>query len=130
LRAVAGYHAFRRVAPVTFTPGDVVSFLLADPCFPRSLLLCISQTEWHLSRLRTTYGLRGTLAPLEQIEEMRAAVLNQSAEAIISIGLHDFLDGMQRALIRLAGAIGTGFFRDWRPFEAEKQEQTQMSRQI
>lgn len=125
LRAVAGYHAFRRVAPVTFTPGDVVSFLLADPSFPRSLLLCISQTEWHLSRLRTTYGLRGTRGPLEQIEEMRAALLNQSAQEIISIGLHDFLDGMQRALIRLAGEIGTAFFRDWRPLEVEKQGQIQ-----
>lgn len=127
LRAVAGYHAFRRVAPVTFVPADVVSFLLTDPCFPRSLLLCISQTEWHLSRLRTAYGLRGTREPLEQIEEMRAAVLNQSAEAIISIGLHDFLDSMQRSLIQLAGAIGTAFFRTWRPFALEKQGQSQGS---
>jgi uncharacterized alpha-E superfamily protein len=35
LRAAAGYHAFRRVAPAGFTPEDVVAFLLADTAFPR-----------------------------------------------------------------------------------------------
>jgi uncharacterized alpha-E superfamily protein len=115
LRAVAGYHAFRRVAPVDFGPKDVVAFLLADPCFPRSVHLCLSQTEWHLTQLRTSYGLRGTRKPLEQIEDMRAALLERSAEKVIESGLHEFLDGMQRDLITLAADIGTAFFRDWRP---------------
>jgi len=115
LRAVAGYHAFRRIAPVDFGPKEVVGFLLADPCFPRSVHLCLSQTEWHLTQLRTSYGLRGTRKPLEQIEDMRAALLDHSAERVIESGLHDFLDGMQRDLIILAGEIGTAFFRDWRP---------------
>jgi uncharacterized alpha-E superfamily protein len=115
LRAVAGYHAFRRIAPVDFGPEDVVAFLLADPCFPRSVHLCLSQTEWHLTQLRTSYGLRGTRKPLEQIEDMRAALLDRSAEKVIESGLHEFLDGMQRDLITLAGEIGTAFFRDWRP---------------
>jgi uncharacterized alpha-E superfamily protein len=115
LRAVAGYHAFRRIAPVDFGPNDVVAFLLADPCFPRSVHLCLSQTEWHLSQLRTSYGLRGTRKPLEQIEDMQAASLDRSAEHIIGGGLHEFLDGMQRDLITLAGDIGTAFFRDWCP---------------
>jgi uncharacterized alpha-E superfamily protein len=115
LRAVAGYHAFRRIAPVDFGPRDVVAFLLADPCFPRSVHLCLSQTEWHLTQLRTSYGLRGTRKPLEQIEDMRAALLAHSADKVIETGLHDFLDGMQRDLITLAGDIGTAFFRDWRP---------------
>lgn len=130
LRAVAGYHAFRRVAPVEFAPRDVVAFMLADPSFPRSVLLCLSQTEWHLSKLRTTYGLRGTRAPLEQIEDMRAALLDRSAEQIISISLHDFLDGMQRDLITLAGAIGDAFFRDWRPGTLASQSQSQVSPQL
>ena len=115
LRAVAGYHAFRRIAPVDFGPEDVVGFLLADPCFPRSVLLCLSQTEWHLTQLRTSYGLRGTRRALEQIEDMRAALLDRSAVRIIEAGLHDFLDGMQRDLIKLASDIAAAFFRDWQP---------------
>ena len=34
LRAAAGYHAFRRVAPPGFTPQDVVRFLLTDTVVP------------------------------------------------------------------------------------------------
>ncbi len=60
LRAAAGHHAFRRVAPPGFTPADVVAFLLADTSFPRSVGLCIEQIEWLLSHLRTKYRLRGT----------------------------------------------------------------------
>ena len=119
LRAAAGYHAFRRVAPPGFTPQDVVRFLLTDTSFPRSVLLCVGQMEWHLGQLRSRYGLRGTVAALERTEEVRAAILSRPVERVIAEGLHEFLDGVQRDLILLAGEIGTAFFRDWRPLATE-----------
>ena len=126
LRAVAGYHAFRRVAPPGFTPQDVVRFLLADAAFPRSVRLCLGQMDWHLTQLRSVYGLRGTVPALERTEELRAALLARPIEQVIAGGLHDFLDAIQRDLILLAGEIGTAFFRDWRPLAAEAaQSQTQ-----
>ncbi len=115
LRAAAGYHAFRRVAPAGFEAADVVTFLLSDRSFPRSVSLCVSQVEWHLMQLRSRYNLRGTVAPLERIEEVRAALSSNSAEQLITDGLNDFLDALQRDLILLAGEIGYAFFRDWRP---------------
>jgi uncharacterized alpha-E superfamily protein len=124
LRAAAGYHAFRRVAPAGFEPRDVVRFLLADPCFPRSVLLCVSQVEWQLTQLRSTYGLRGTVPALERIEELRAGLLARSVDSLIEAGLHSFLDGVQCDLIRLAADIGTAFFRDWRPLlQSQEQEE-------
>jgi uncharacterized alpha-E superfamily protein len=126
LRAAAGHHAFRRVAPAGFSPADVVRFLLADPSFPRSVFLCVSQVEWQISTLRSRYGLRGTVAALERIEEMRAALLARSVEQLLASGLHVFLDGLQNELIMLASEIGTAFFRDWRPLaETESQSQSQ-----
>ena len=115
LRAAAGYHAFRRVAPAGFEPEDVVAFLLSDRSFPRSVTLCVSQVEWHLMQLRSRYNLRGTVAALERIEEVRAALSGNSVTQLITGGLHDFLDALQRDLILLAGEIGYAFFRDWRP---------------
>ncbi len=115
LRGAAGYHAFRRVAPPGFTPADVVSFLLTDAAFPRSVAQCVEQIEWLLTQLRSRYGLRGTVAALERVEELRAAILGRPVERIIADGLHQFLDGVQRDLILLAAEIGTAFFRDWRP---------------
>lgn len=115
LRAAAGYHAFRRVAPPGFTPVDVVSFLLRDGSFPRSVALCVEMMDSHLGQLRSRYGLRGTVAALERVKELRAGLFGRSIEKIIGDGLHDFLDGVQRELILLAAEIGTAFFRDWRP---------------
>ncbi len=125
LRGVAGYHAFRRVAPAGFEPADVVSFLLSDPSFPRSVTLCVQQVEWHLMQLRSRYGLRGTRAGLERVEEVRAALQSMSALQLVQSGLHEFLDALQRDLILLAGEIGFAFFRDWRPEPSRAQAQSQ-----
>ena len=125
LRAVAGYHAFRRVAPAGFEPADVVEFLLSDTSFPRSVSLCVRQVEWHLMQLRSRYNLRGTRAALERIEEVRAALQSTSAAQLVRGGLHEFLDAMQRDLILLAGEIGYAFFRDWRPEPVQTSSQSQ-----
>ena len=60
LRAVAGYHAFRRVAQAGFRPESVVAFLLGDTAFARSVAHCVRQMTWHLNALRSQYGLRDT----------------------------------------------------------------------
>jgi uncharacterized alpha-E superfamily protein len=124
LRGAAGYHAFRRVAPPGFTPGDVVGFLLRNTSFPRSVALCVEQMEYHLSQLRRRYGLRGTVAALERVEELRAGLIGRPVDTIISDGLHLFLDGVQRDLILLGAEIGTAFFRDWRPLAEQWQSQS------
>ena len=115
LRAAAGYHAFRRVAHAGFRPTDVVAFLLRDGSFSRSVALCTGRLEWHLGHLRSRYGLRGTAPALERVEDLRAALQGPDVEWLVGHGLHEFLDGVQRGLMALAGEIGTAFFRDWRP---------------
>ena len=130
LRATAGYHAFRRVAPAGFTPVDVVAFLLTDTAFPRSVALCLQEVEHCLTQLRSRYGLRGTVAALERVEELRAAIVGREVAEIIADGLHGFTDGIQRDLTLLAGEIGTAFFRDWRPLaggagQSQSQSQSQ-----
>ncbi len=115
LRAAAGYHAFRRIARPGFTPADVVAFLLVDHGFPRSVGLCVSELEAVLGELRARWGLRGTVRPLELVEELRAALMGRAVSRIIEGGLHEFLDAVQKDLISLGAEIGTAFFRDWRP---------------
>ncbi len=78
--------------------------------------------------MRSRYGLRGTVAALERVEELHAGIVGRGIEGIISDGLHQFLDAVQRDLILLAGEIGTAFFRDWRPL-AEDQNQGQSQSQ-
>ena len=111
LRGVAGYHAFRRVAPPGFTPADVVAFLLLDAGFPRSVAGCLLSAEDALHKLRGRYGLRGTVPALQRIEELRGGVTGRPVAAIIGDGLHEFLDGVQRDLALLSAEIADAFFR-------------------
>lgn len=123
LRAAAGYHAFRRVHPRGLTPRTVADFLLLNSAFPRSVLLCVRQTEFTLEQLRARYGLRGTREAAERVEELRAGLEEHDIDHIVETGLHEFLDWVQRMLIAIAGSIGTAFFRDWRPDLAQEQRQ-------
>jgi uncharacterized alpha-E superfamily protein len=126
LRAAAGYHAFRRVATASYVPEDVVTFLLTDSSFPRSVRLCVAQSEWYLTQLRTRYHLQGTEPALELIDNLRGVLLATPVQLLLEQGaLHGFLDGVQQQLIRLASHIGTAFFRDWRPGLEETQTQVQ-----
>lgn len=123
LRAAAGYHAFRRAAQAGFAPWDVVSFLLSDTTFARSVALCVRDLEWHLHQLRSRYGLRDAASVLEHVDELRSA-LGQGSGFLQPGGLHAFLDHLQSDLNRVADEIGTAFFRDWRPL-LRTQSQTQ-----
>ena len=126
LRAAAGYHAFRRVAQAGFQPGDVVAFLLSDTTFARSVALCVSEMDGHLNMLRSRYGLRDASQVLALLDELRA-VLGSLSSQQLPHNLHEFLDRLQSDLNRIAGLIGTVFFRDWRPQLEESQPgQTQI----
>lgn len=123
LRAAAGYHAFRRIHPRELTPRAVADFLLLNGAFPRSVLVCVRQTEFTLEQLRARYGLRGTREAAEGVEELRAGLEERDIDRIVDGGLHEFLDWVQRMLIAISGSIGTAFFRDWRPDATQSQEQ-------
>jgi uncharacterized alpha-E superfamily protein len=116
LRAASGYHAFRRVYPSEMSPGMVAGFLLLNHSFPRSVVLCVKQIETYLSLLSSGYGLRGAYAAQERLDELRAALLDQSIEHILQRGLHEFSDYVQLQLIFVQQAVANAF---WRKADAE-----------
>jgi uncharacterized alpha-E superfamily protein len=109
LRGAAGYHAFKRRAQAVFSGEDVVHFLLRDPNFPRSVLLCVRRAESHLDDLH-----RADEA-MEVAEYLRSLLVEKPLGHILAMGLHDYLDVVQIHIQHLAAAIGRAFFRDWRP---------------
>lgn len=116
LRAAAAYHAYRRNMPRTLTPSAVAGFLLLNNAFPRSLSLTLRQVYWALGQLRTDYGLRRSGAILERLDELRAALHDQSIEQIIVRGLHEFLDWVQIELQAIQSEIANAF---WPPPELQ-----------
>ncbi len=110
LRAAAAYHAYRRVMPRSLTPAQVAGFLLLNNAFPRSLVLTLRQVFWALSQLRTDYGLRSAGAALEHMDELQAALADQTIEQIILRGLHEFLDWVQVQLQRIQNDVAMSFW--------------------
>ena len=110
LRAAAAYHAYRRNMPRKLEPHSVAGFLLLNNAFPRSLVLTLREVYWALGRLRTDYGLRRSSSILERLEELRAAVSDQTIEEIIVRGLHEFLDWVQMELRGLQDGIAGAFW--------------------
>jgi uncharacterized alpha-E superfamily protein len=122
LRTASGYHAFRRVYPSGMTPAYVAGFLLLNHSFPRSVVLCVRQIEVYLAQLSSGYSLRGAYDAQERLDELRAALLDQTIEDILSRGLHEFLDWVQRQFIEVHNAVAAAFWR-----KAPEQSQSQIS---
>lgn len=109
LKGVAGYQASRRVMAGKITPRSVAAFLLFSDSFPRSVILCVRQMEWLLTQLRTRYSLRGGVRALELMDELRAVLSEKTIDDVIALGLHEFLDWVQRQLIMIFAEIQQSF---------------------
>ncbi|MGF1612118.1 MAG: alpha-E domain-containing protein [Kiloniellales bacterium] len=117
LRSASGFHAFRRLYPSGMSPATVTGFLLFDRGFPRSVMACVSAIEETLTRLRARYSLRRGVASQERLDLLRTALEEETSDSIIGRGLHEFLDGIQLALIQVSEQLGRDFFGDPPPEE-------------
>ena len=110
LRSAAGYQAFRRVHTRGMVPTQVVGFLLYDGEFPRSVRLCIGEIDHLLHGLRQRHGLRGGSDALELVDGMRGELPAERLDALMTGGLHRFLDWIQEQLIGISDALTRDFF--------------------
>ena len=110
LRSAAGYQAFRRVHTRGMVPTQVVGFLLYDGEFPRSVRLCIGEIDQLLHGLRQRHGLRGGSEALELVDGMRGELPAERLDALMTGGLHRFLDWIQEQLIAITDALTRDFF--------------------
>ena len=110
LRSAAGYHAYRRIHPRGLKPVDVAGFLLLNPKFPRSLARCVDDANGLLTSLKSNYGLIGGNSALERLDELRALLHEANIKDVITHGLHEFIDWVQRRLNRLTEEIAADFF--------------------
>jgi uncharacterized alpha-E superfamily protein len=110
LRSAAGYQGFRRVHSRGMVPTQVVGFLLYDGEFPRSVRLCIGEIDQLLHGLRQRHGLRGGSEALELVDGMRGELPAERLDALMTGGLHRFLDWIQEQLNGITDALTRDFF--------------------
>jgi uncharacterized alpha-E superfamily protein len=110
LRSAAGYHAYRRLHAASMTPARVAGFLLLNQAFPRSVHHCVREAGRLLGELKSRHNLRHGNAAAEELDRLRAVLGTLDISAILSEGLHEFLDLMQRQLIAVTRDLSVAFF--------------------
>jgi uncharacterized alpha-E superfamily protein len=111
LRSAAGHHAYLRVMSGAVTPSGVAGFLLLQPRFPRSVSFCVSKADRLLEVIRSRHGLPGGAAAAHELGRLREGLGSITIERVISEGLHEYLDQIQRNLIAVTSNISLDFFR-------------------
>ncbi len=109
LRSTSSFEMYRKKFNL-ISPENIVDFLVFDREFPRSILYCVNHAEQALSRiLGTPMGTFNN--DLERQFGRLSGKLNYSnVTEVMSLGLHEFLDGIQSDLNTLGEAIHQNFF--------------------
>jgi uncharacterized alpha-E superfamily protein len=96
---------FRRI-----TPTDVATFLILDLEFPRSIRYCLLKAQISLHEI--TGNDIGTFqnSAERRLGRLRSDLDYANIDEIISLGLHEFLDGFQTKLNEVGDAIFDTFF--------------------
>ncbi|HTQ34768.1 MAG TPA: alpha-E domain-containing protein [Stellaceae bacterium] len=110
LRAASGYHAFRLLHQNDLTPWRIASFLLFNPSFPRSVFLCVREVDSALTALKSRYNLRGGNDVAEGLDQLRSILGTRSIDEVLTGGLHEFIDFVQRYLMAITDRLGAAFF--------------------
>ena len=103
------------------TPTDVALFLVLDLKFPRSIRYCLLKAQVSLHEITGTVIGTFTNKAERRLGRLRSDLDYANIDEIISVGLHEFLDGFQNKLNGVGDAIFDTFF-SLRPTEKNKKD--------
>lgn len=108
LRSASAYHGYRRVYPTGMKPSTVAGFILLDPGFPRSVRHCVREIHSTVGALLGREEFSGIAFNRSCLLELEQLSL-KTPEEVIALGLNEYLDQVQLALMGLGDQI-TGEF--------------------
>ncbi len=89
LRALSAFRAFHWAYGGDYTPTKIAHFLILNKSCPRSLIHCVEQAEFHLSRLARAYDQRTPAQ--DRARKLLGVLADADVAMIVSEGLHEFL---------------------------------------
>ncbi len=107
LKSASAFEAYRRRYRASMDPVDVVEFLLLEADLPRSVLFCLVGAMHQLEEISGDGGGRA----VRRLGRSVAGLKYRDVAELFELGLHDFLDGVQEDVARVAEAIADDFFR-------------------
>lgn len=120
LKSVSAYNMYRQTH-AALTPLNIVSFLILDKLFPRSISYCVRQAELSLYAIAGSTPERGFTNPAEKtISKLRSDIEFTDMIDIFQTGLHQFLDQFQSDNNEVGAAIFDMYF-DAKPIQFQSQ---------
>lgn len=120
LKSVSAYSMYRQTH-AALTPMNIVSFLILDKLFPRSIAYCVRQAELSLYAIAGSTPERGFTNLAEKtISKLRSDIEFTNAEDIFKTGLHQYLDNFQSLNNEVDSAIFDMYF-DAKPIQSQSQ---------
>jgi len=113
LRSVSAFEMYRKQYQ-TITVPRVIQFLVLDNRFPRAVRYCLEESLVSLQAIGNPELIRSAdLPPINRAEEELSSLCRElsclSAEDILNLGLHQFVDHLQRRLNDVGDRVYTQF---------------------
>jgi uncharacterized alpha-E superfamily protein len=109
LRSASAFEMYRQ-RHGRITPARVVDFLVLDREFPRAVLYCLTEANDSLHAISGSKSGSFTNRPEQLLGQLRAELAYAHADEVISGGLHEFVDDLQKRLNLVGVAVCDTFF--------------------
>jgi uncharacterized alpha-E superfamily protein len=109
LRSASAFEMYRQ-RHGRITPDRVVDFLILDREFPRAVLYCLTEAYHSLHAISSTPQGSFSNRPEQLLGQLRAELAYARSEEIVSGGLHEFVDDLQKRLNLVGESICDTFF--------------------
>jgi uncharacterized alpha-E superfamily protein len=104
LKSMTAYQMYRREVRVRINRKDVLTFLLTDPRFPRSLIHALEQVERSVSELPHCKEIVAKTASVKKL------LLNSKPAILKQDKLHEFIDDIQLGLVEIDTEVDNVYF--------------------
>ncbi len=109
LRSASAFEMYRQ-RHGRITPTRVVEFLVLDREFPRAVLYCLTEANEALHAISASKTGSFSNRPEQLLGQLRAELAYTRPDEVISGGLHEFVDDLQKRLNLVGGSVCDTFF--------------------
>jgi uncharacterized alpha-E superfamily protein len=111
LKSASAFEAFRKTYRGGITPDNVITFLILDWDYPSSIHHAISQVERCLRHISGSLGRRYANDAERLAGRLHADLSFLTLADLRAIGLHEFLEGIQKRCAEIGNAISETYLR-------------------
>jgi uncharacterized alpha-E superfamily protein len=106
LKSLSGFEAYRRQYHAGLRPVDIAEFVIFDGNFPRSARFSVD----HMRHALQEIGMGAAERTAAALAALEAHVQETSAEKVLSVGLHEYLEAFLAKVADVNAAVSRDYF--------------------